>query len=153
MPAPTKFSGRRRRWSERSDAHEIVEMYDPDDHAVLDDRKRGALAADLFQPLRHERVGADGARRAGHHVGDRRLERKVGLEVVAQVAVSDDADQRAAVVAGGDAAEALGAHLHDRFRHAGACGDARNPLARVHDLAYIAKPRAELPTRVESAEV
>ena len=47
--------------SDRADAHEIVEMHDPNHLPTLDDEKRRDLAADVFQRFGDERVGADRA--------------------------------------------------------------------------------------------
>ena len=64
---------------------------------VLDHDERRDLAADLLKRLRDQRVGGDGAGLARHDLGDRRIEREAGLEMAAQVAVGDDADQPAVV--------------------------------------------------------
>src|SRR6516164_9043027 len=52
-----------------------------------------------------------------------------------------------------DAAEGLGRHLGDRFRHAGADRGERDLAAGMHDVAHELEHRAKPTARVEPAEV
>ena len=79
--------------------------------------------------------------RAGHHVGDRRLEAiKYGLEMVAQVAVRDD-DRPAAPLSSGarpQQPKPLELISINRFGHAGGRARTRGiAVAGVHDFPHM----------------
>ena len=101
-------------------------MDDADDLAALDHQKVGDFVADRLQRLGHQRVGLDHARAARHHRFDRRVEAEILAQVTAQVAVGDEAGQRAVGGEHADAAKTLRRHLDDRLRQRRADDDARD---------------------------
>ncbi len=88
----------------------------------------------------------------GHDACDRGVERKIGLQTPAQVAVGDDAGERLAVEHR-HAPEALRAHLDDRLGHPRLDVDAGDALAGVHHLAHMGEFGAELAARMKGAEI
>src|SRR5271165_6031782 len=153
-PAPIFAAGCAPRGrSERADAHQIVEMDDPDHLAALHHQKRRDLVADLLQRLGDERVRRDCAGLLGHYARDLGVEGEIRLQMTAQVAVGEDADEPVAVFEHRDAAEALRRHLDDRLGHPGARLDPRDALAGVHDVADMGEPGPELAARMKCLEI
>src|SRR5208282_4441800 len=143
FPSRLGFGAPRGR-SERADAHQIVEMHDTDHLAALHHQKRRDLVADRFQRLGDERVRRDRAGLLGDYARDLGVEGKIRLQMTAQVAVGEDADEPAAVFEHRYAAEALRRHLDDRLGHPGARLDPRDALAGMHDVADMGEPGPEL---------
>src|SRR5918994_4016136 len=81
--------------SGRAGPQQVEEVHEPDRARVLDNDKRGDLRRFLhLEGLRDELVGRDRARRPGHDRGHRQR-RQFGPQVPAQIAVGDDAGERA----------------------------------------------------------
>ena len=101
-------------------------------------------------------TSASGAMVRGRRVmtsADRGVEREIGFQVTAQVAVGDDAGEPAAVLEHRDAAESLRRHLEDRLGHSRAGVDARNALAGVHDFPHMGELGPELAAGMKGAEI
>ncbi len=128
-------------------------MHEADRAAVLDHDQRRDLRGFLdFERGRQQVVGRDRARLAGH---DRRdgQRAEIGPQIAAQVAVGDDAGERAVRVHDDHRAEALAADLVDRLVHQRVDAHDRQPLVLVHDVAHELEPGAELAARMEDAEM
>src|SRR5260221_46402 len=87
--------------------------------AIHHDELRFLHRVEQLERFADKLVGPHGLRLRRHHLLDFEVE-QVGAHVPAQVPVGDDAHEMAAAVGDADAAEGLGRHLGDRFRHAGA---------------------------------
>src|SRR5262249_43895790 len=134
-------------------AQEVVEVHDADRLAAIHhDELRLLHRVEQLERFADKLVGPHGLRLRRHPLLDFEV-KQVRAHVPAQVPYGYDSDEMSTTVGDTDAAEGLGRHLGDRFRHAGADRGERDLAAGMHDVAYELEHRAKPAARVEPAEV